>query len=368
LRIVMLLSNGFAPDPRVAAEAVALKEAGHQVTIFAWDRTGELPLIQDYAGVQVIRSQIKTTYSRGPLQILKFRQFWQAAGRFLREHPADIIHCHDLDTLYPGIKFGRPKNIPVIFDAHESYPDMVTHLFPSWVVFFIRRMEARLIPQSTTVITVGEILARHYRLLRARKVVVVGNYKALTVTKPIKPVSPPPLKIIYVGGLNRDRLIAPMIQAVAGDQRYEFYIVGAGAEMSKLQELAGTNANIIFSGFLPQEQARALIDECHLIYYGIDRTYLNNQYSAPNLLFLALASGRPVITTDVGEIAEIIKAQNCGAVLPDLEPGSIRQVLEKYFEQDFWRHQSEQSFQAAAIKYNWETAKQNLVMLYHDLE
>lgn len=373
MRIVMLLSNGFAPDPRVAAEALALKEAGHQVTIFAWDRTGELPPAQDYDGVQVIRCKIKTTYSRGPLQIFKFRLFWQAAGAFLRQHPADIIHCHDLDTLQPGLKFGRKKKLPVIFDAHESYPDMVAHLFPSWLVFLIRNMEAALLPRTTAVITVGDILARHYRKMHAHQVVVVGNYKTLTATMPVIPLNPPPLKIIYVGGLNRDRMIGPMIQTVAGDFgrdtcRCEFYIVGDGPELPKLRELAGSNENIIFTGFLPQQQARTLIEKCHLVYYAIDGNYQNNQFSAPNLLFLALASGRPIITTDVGEIAEIIRSRNCGTILADLKTASIGQALTKYFDRKLWRNQSEQSFRAATEQYNWDMAKHNLLSLYNDLE
>jgi len=368
MKIVMLLSNGFAPDPRVAAEALALTEDGHQVTIFAWDRTGELPPVEDYQGVEVIRCKINTTYSRGPLQIFKFREFWGAAAAFLHEHPADIIHCHDLDTLEPGLKFGRKFHIPVVFDAHESYPDMVAHLFPSWLVFLIRRMEASLVPKTTAVITVGEILARHYQKMRAPRVVVVGNYKSLTLTKPVSPPSVPPLKIIYVGGLNRDRLIAPVIQAVSGDPRYQFTIVGAGAEESRWRELAGSSTNIIFAGYKPQSEARALIDQSHLVYYGIDCTYANNQYSTPNLLFMALASGRPILTTNVGEIAEIVRTQNCGSVLADLETTSIRQVLDKYFDADLWQRESERSFQAAALKYNWDIAKQSLLRLYQELE
>lgn len=41
--IVMLLSNAFRPDPRVAREAKTLADAGHQVTILCWDRQVEFP-------------------------------------------------------------------------------------------------------------------------------------------------------------------------------------------------------------------------------------------------------------------------------------------------------------------------------------
>ena len=199
----------------MAAEARALTAAGHGVTILACDRAGELPPEGSSAGLRVSRIQHKTTYSRGPGQILSMR-FWRAASRFLAEQPAEVIHCHDLDTLAVGIKSGRRQKIPVVFDAHESYPDMVAHLFPAWVVVGIRWLEAFLVPKCNAVITVGEILAKHYQTLGAPKVVVVGNYKTVTEGQLVVPPKLPPLKIIYVGGLNRDRLIAPLI---AGHRR-----------------------------------------------------------------------------------------------------------------------------------------------------
>jgi hypothetical protein len=38
VRIVMLLSNAFRPDPRVAREAKTLVQAGYEVTLVCWDR------------------------------------------------------------------------------------------------------------------------------------------------------------------------------------------------------------------------------------------------------------------------------------------------------------------------------------------
>ena len=39
-RVLMLLSNPFAPDPRVYKEARTLTRNGYTVTIIAWDRQG----------------------------------------------------------------------------------------------------------------------------------------------------------------------------------------------------------------------------------------------------------------------------------------------------------------------------------------
>jgi glycosyltransferase involved in cell wall biosynthesis len=364
----MLLSNGFSPDPRVAAEAAALQAAGHEVTIFAWDRTGGLPGRDDYHGVKIVRCGISSTYSKGPLQIFQFRKFWREAICFLEKNAPEIVHCHDLDTLWPGVKYGREHKVPVVFDAHESYPDMVAHLFPKPVVWLIGKLEGHLAPQTAAVITVGELLADRFRALGARRVTVVGNYKKVTTTGPVPAEQPPPLKIVYVGGLNRDRLLAPMIQALAGHNLFQFMIVGDGAEKPKLEKLAAGAANITFTGFLPLEQARRLMEQCHLVYYGIDPSYRNNQYSAPNALFLALAVGRPVITTDAGEIAQIVKRRDCGSVLKTLRPETILDTLEGYLEGDLWRQKSLHGFEAAIQEYNWEKAEQKLLGLYQTLE
>ncbi|TCL61810.1 glycosyltransferase involved in cell wall biosynthesis [Hydrogenispora ethanolica] len=368
MKITMLLSNGFGPDPRVAAEAVALQSAGHQVTIFAWDRTGSMPEQEEYQGVKVIRSQIRTTYSRGPMQVCCFLKFWQECRSFLQKNPTQAIHCHDLDTLWPGVAEGRLQKVPIIFDAHEAYPDMVAHLFPRPMVAAIRLLEKRLVPQTTAVITVGQILARRFERLKARRVVVVGNYKKHLWDKPSEAPDCPPLRIIYVGGLNRDRLLAPLIMAIAGTTRYQLLIVGDGLERAKLEELAAGADNIQFTGFLPQERAREFINLSHLVYYGVAAEYPNNQYSTPNSLFLAMTAGRPMLTTAVGEIATIVQAEHCGTVLSDLHKDEIVKALERYYDPVFWKEHSRNGFQASLTKYNWEKASQNLISLYRELE
>ena len=368
MNITMLLSNGFGPDPRVAAEAVALQSAGHRVTIFAWDRTGELPTEVEYNGVKVIRSQIRTTYSRGALQVFRFVKFWQDCRSFLQQNPAEAIHCHDLDTLWPGVQIGRQQNVPVIFDAHEAYPEMVAHLFPKPLVMAIRMLERHLVPKATVVITVGRILAQRFENLQAKRVVVVGNYKKHLAERPVEPPEMALLQLIYVGGLNRDRLLAPLIMALAGSKRYHLRIVGDGPELANLKVLAAGAANIEFTGFLPQDQARDLINRSHLVYYGIAEEYLNNQYSTPNSLFLAMTAGRPLLTTPVGEIATIVKEEDCGTVLSDLTKASIIAALERYFDPAFWSRQSRNGFQASLTSYNWDKASQNLIALYQDLE
>ena len=54
-RVAMLVSNGHAPDPRVEKEADALADAGHDVTVYAFDRHREHRALEHAGPVRVER-------------------------------------------------------------------------------------------------------------------------------------------------------------------------------------------------------------------------------------------------------------------------------------------------------------------------
>ena len=53
----------------------------------------------------------------------------------------------------------------------------------------------------------------------------------------------------------------------------------------------------------------------------------NARFSAPNKLYEALAAGRPLITGDFGEIADVVREAECGIVLPVYSAEEIRKAL-----------------------------------------
>jgi len=64
--IVMLLSNAFRPDPRVAREAQALLDTGYRVTLICWDRQAELPEHETQNGLDIIRvHNVQSVYGSG---------------------------------------------------------------------------------------------------------------------------------------------------------------------------------------------------------------------------------------------------------------------------------------------------------------
>ena len=58
-------------------------------------------------------------------------------------------------------------------------------------------------------------------------------------------------------------------------------------------------------------------------------TNLNYRFSLPNKLFDYLQAGIPVLTTDLPEVAGIVREFDCGVVLKQAEPGAIVQAVQQ---------------------------------------
>ena len=115
-RVVMLLSNPFAPDIRPYLEAKALIEGGYDVDLIAWDRSCSLPEGEVVDGIKVHR--IRLPSRKGLLFPLRLRKFQSLAVRLARKMDYDIVHAHDLDTLLPAIKL-RGKDKRLVYDIHD---------------------------------------------------------------------------------------------------------------------------------------------------------------------------------------------------------------------------------------------------------
>ena len=149
--ILMLLSNPFRPDPRVAREVITLVSAGHSVQVLCWDRRGEYPSRENYAGAEIIRiTNVKTTYGAGLRQLLFTPRFWKEAIRIGLMLRPDAVHAHDLDTLYAGLQFKKSLGCKLVYDAHEDYPALMSLYLPSLAVRALNTLERRLVKVPTT--------------------------------------------------------------------------------------------------------------------------------------------------------------------------------------------------------------------------
>lgn len=377
--IAMLLDNAFRPDPRVANEARALAEAGYQVIVVAWDREGGRPPCGDWHGVRVRRLGPRSRHGLGSLQLLYLVVYWWHVFWWLARREVDAIHCHDFDTLPVGWLLAAAKRCRLVYDAHESYADMLGANVAGWIKRAAARLERALIGRADAVLTVGELLARDLERRGARRAWVVGNWKRLSdFDVPAHEVAArrhelglngsggasPRLLVGYIGWLNADRGIEPLLAAVRESKGVSLLVGGDGPSATAVRQAEGACSRIRYLGFVDPAQIPLYTSLCDVIYYGLDTSNVNARYSAPNKLFEALAAGRAVVCNAIGEIGRIVREEGCGVTVAELTGESLAAALAALREPERLAACQARAGEAGRQRYNWAEAEQQLLALY----
>ncbi|MCD6105917.1 MAG: glycosyltransferase family 4 protein [Thermoplasmata archaeon] len=359
-KALFLVSNPVDPDPRVLREAEALADAGIGVTILALRRRGQRTESESLDGVEIRRVGVPIPYGSPPALLLGILSMLPSA---LGSSSFDIVHCHDLDTLLLGVLLKRRLGVPLIYDSHEYYPGMA---FPRGGIpmRILEALEARLLTQVDAVITVGERLRRRFLEMGVRRVEVVGNWR-----DPVDPGDREELRrswgvcseivISYVGNLNPGRRIRELMEAIAGLKGFYLVIGGFKGIEDEVREFASKHDNIIFLGKVPPERIPSVFHASDAVFYVPEPTP-NGHYSAPNSFFTALSVGRPVITSDYGEIADLVRETGCGFIVEPTVNG-IRSFLLRMGEgiREAWPR-----CRSSRVKYSWSEARRRLLELY----
>jgi glycosyltransferase involved in cell wall biosynthesis len=333
----MLLTNAYDPDPRVRQEALALIGMGCRVRLLAWDRDRKAPRSESIEGVEITRIFLSSAHGRGNTQLF----FYAALYIKLLWHgfrtAFDVVHCHDLDTLPLGFFLGKLKRKPIVYDAHESFPDMLGSSVHPIVRRSLVRLENFLIRRSNVLITVGEILRRNFAERGARRSVVIGNWKRLEdfsrspeqnagIRRRLG-IPDAAMVVVCITHLLRDRKIEELLQAIDESPDVHLIIGGRGVLQDLVTQRAARESRIHYVGFVSAADIPAYTCAADVVYYGFDPQNPNAQFSAPNKLFEALAAGKPLITGDFGEIADVVRHASCGLILPEYSVAEIQNAL-----------------------------------------
>ena len=373
----MLLTNAYDPDPRVRQEALALIGMGCRVRLLAWDRDSKAPATECREGVEIERVFLASKHGRGTTQIFFYAWLYLKMLRQGLGTSFDAVHCHDLDTLPLGFLLGKLKGKPIIYDAHESFPDMLEGSVPSAVRRGLTHLENFLIRRIDLLITVGEKLRHYFAERGARRSVVVGNWKRLEdfarsaeqngLVRRRLGIPEHALTIVCITQLLKDRKIEELLQAV--EETPDVYVIvgGKGILRDLVLQAAKANPRIVFAGFVSGREIADYTCAGDIVYYGFDPDNPNARFSAPNKLYEALAAGRPLITGDFGEIADVVRDASCGIVLTKYGGQEIRHAVERLRDPAVWREMASNASRIGRATMNWKNGEEVLSREYSAL-
>jgi len=250
-------------------------------------------------------------------------------GIIAREKPA-LIHSDLLQAnlLARLVKFRFPK-IKVINTTHCNY-NLTTR---SYNPYFLYRLTSKWVDLHTAVSKPALAALITNKSISAKKSKLVLNAIDTAAFKGNTTSINKPFRWIAIGRLIKDKDYKTMLDAtkhlISNKAGFSLDIYGEGAERDDLEAYRKSfdfNNQIHFLG-VTNNIAQKLS-----FYHGF---IISSQNEAlPMALLEAMASGLPVVATDVGEIKEIITAANGGMVVEPKNPVALAKAMTTLMDLD----------------------------------
>ncbi len=363
VRIAMLFAKEFNPHPAVYRQAKSLMDAGHDVTIYAWDRSGRRPEMETVEGVKVVNISVKAPYGSMGEIFARMPLYYLGLLKALKPGDYDALHCYDQYTLPIGVLLSKLHGKPLVFDVLDIYyldfPDGFLRRSLSKADRFLARFSYRIkVP--------CDYFGEYYGM--KRKTTVVYNCPEKDRFKPVRKEHDG----FVVGHFGNIRWTAPfemLFRAVKGMERVRVVIGGEGIYMDRLREMAGGNGSIEIRGFVPVDKVPERYRTIDALYVVYPKNHAPILYSVPMKIFEAMACGIPVIVNDVGFTAEFVKKHEIGLIVDGDDPDEIRRAIARLRDDENLRKRlGENGRRLVEQEYNWENMVKRLLKIYENME
>lgn len=368
--ILMLLTKPFPDDVRVNRETDVLREMGFDIDVISWNRgSGEKECYKasNSARVCLVGPRCKT---RDFLSfIANLPRFFLAAFKEAIGKDFEVVHAHDFDTLPLGYLLSRLRRAKLVYDAHESYADMIAGDAPGFLLGIIRAIERRIMRRASLVISANDNVGR---LIGAREfVTVIGCPSRSELPLQNREASSCRannlLRLAYFGTLEPRRCIIEGATAVSKSSKWCMVVGGAGTLESDVRELSNRSKNVIFLGRVPHDVALRETAASDAVHAVLDPTNLDYRISTPLRMLEAMALGLPSIVTRDTYAAEIVQAEDCGYLAYPTEE-SISNVLDSLAKNPSDMAKKGANGRAAFEReYNWERQSMKLIRAYQEM-
>jgi glycosyltransferase involved in cell wall biosynthesis len=374
MKILMTLSNPFTHDPRVNNEARSLINAGHDVTILAWDRKRNNPSEEVKDGIQVVRSYNTKFMDLLPYDIFRLHFWWKKgykdALKLCEKKPFDVVHCHNLDTLPIGIKLKKKLGIRLVYDAHEIWGYMVSKDLPGWWANYYLKKEKNIINNADKIITVNDPLKDYLSKITNKPITIVMNCKPLQNTK-YEPPNTKKFTLLYIGVLSKSRFLLEIVEVVQKLSEVHLIIGGIGKKgyVESLKNNCSESENIDFIGIVPTEKVIPMTKKADAIVCIFDPNNKNNQVGLPNKVFEAAICGRPMIITKDLYYEKIVVEKGKFGISIEYTKESLKNAILKLKKDKLLREElGKKALKAAINEYNWEKQEKKLIEVYKELK
>jgi glycosyltransferase involved in cell wall biosynthesis len=281
-------------------------------------------------------------YKRGNV-VARHVEVWRSLRPALEAYQPEIVHAHDLNTVYAGMRYARRHRVPFIYDAHELELGSRRRRQP-YERLITRIVERRAVRAAARVITVGSAIADELaRTYRVRRPAVILNSPSLRTRGLDPPLSlraacgaaTGDIVVVYTGlllgqrGLVETAAALPLLPA-----RVHFAILGPRkpepeAELLAQAAVLGVRDRVHLVDPVPGTLVPAVVATADMAIIPLPGLFRSYALAQPNKLFEAVMAGVPIITSSATGIASFVREHELGAVFDLGDPASIARAVQE---------------------------------------
>ena len=290
--------------------------------------------------------------------------FWINAYRLLKRTKSDIIHAQNIGIGRFVYLLNKSLKKPYVIWARGSDVDS---LFTDKKVDALKKG----LKKADAVISLTDDMKDKIKKACDREIFVIPNgidleqFKGLSKKDLRKKfgLNKTDKTILYVGTLRPVKGLTYLIRAMKtiDDKDAKLLLVGRGPDRENLEELVKKlkiEKSVKFVGRVPNKDVfEYMCASDVLVLPSLSEGF-------PNVILEAMASGLPVVTTNVGGLPEIVK-DNVNGFLVDLENSEqLSEKLSLLLKNDALRRTISKNNLNEAKKYSWESVIDQLEKVY----
>ena len=327
----MAVTNDLVTDQRADRSCKALVEAGYAVTLVG----RRLPQSAELKG---------RPYHCVRMRLLFRRSVWFYAEYNIRLFlkllvtPTDAFYANDSDTLLACRWAAGIRHKPLLFDAHELFPDVPELVDKPRVRQVWRWVERKCLPKVDAAFTVSQCVAEEYRRRYGVKMTVVRNLPETnrggeaTVEKKEKSDGEP-FVLLYQGAVNVGRGVREMVDVMQLLPQCRLVVAGNGDLLEELRAYTATlpwKGQIEFLGRVEPERLHRLTREADLGVCLLEELGLSYRCALPNRIGDFVQAGVPMVATGFCEIRRVIEEYGIGTTTEACPKAKAGENYSKY--------------------------------------
>ncbi len=304
---------------------------------------------------------------------------WRNLVQTVRRLEADVIHFHDPELLLLTPFLGRAH---LIYDCHEfnALAMQSKPWLPRWgrrpAGWLVARLEPALARRCSAVVLVNEAQEAIFRRT-GRPLAVVRNFPLVPPSLPLRRDGDG-RTVVHVGAHARTRGCSVMVAAFAEVVRRipaaRLWLVGPfnhppyRAETEQLIGSLGLRAHVRMVGEVSYPVAMQWMRRADVGLVAIQPTP-QYRHCLPTKLLEYMAAGVPVVAGETADIGEVVRAWECGILVPPDDPPAYGQAIvylltHPHHARQLGRH----GWMATQTTFNWQLEEKRLLALYSSLQ